>query len=177
MFTMGYRMMGALMLDRMTYESVEIERPTSRQALGVVLLSSLAAGFGASGWEGPRLITLVTVSAIALMTWLAWAALILYIGGIVLPERQTRVDYGELVRTTGFAATPGLFQVFALFTPIAVPIFIASWVWMIAAMVVAVRQALDFTSTWRALAVCIVTLSVVLATTLAVGLAFERVVV
>jgi hypothetical protein len=55
--------------------------------------------------------------------------------------------------------------------------FIVSWVWMIAAMVVAVRQALDFSSTWRALAVCIVTLAVVLATTLAVGLVFERIVV
>jgi len=177
MFTMGYRMMGALMLDRLTYESVEVERPTSRQALGVVLLSSLAAGIGAAGPQGPRLVTLVVVAMIALFTWLAWAGLILYVGGIVLRERQTKVDYGELIRTTGFAATPGLLQVFALFTPIAVPIFIVSWVWMIAAMVVAVRQALDFTTTWRALAVCVVTLAVVFTTTLAVGLAFERVVV
>lgn len=177
MFTMGYRMMGALLLDRMTYESVEVERPTSRQAFGVVLLSSLAAGIGAAGWDGPRLLTLATVATIAMLTWLAWAALILYVGGTILPERQTHVDYGELVRTTGFAATPGLLQVFALFTPIAVPMFIVSWVWMIAAMVVAVRQALDFSSTWRALAVCVVTLAVVLATTLAVGLALERAVV
>jgi hypothetical protein len=177
MFTMGYRMMGALLLDRMTYESVEVERPTTRQAVGVVLLSSLAAGVGASGWEGPRLLTLATVAMIAMLTWLAWAGLILYVGGTVLPERQTKVDYGELVRTTGFAATPGLLQVFALFTPIAVPMVIVSWLWMIAAMVVAVRQALDFSSTWRALAVCAVTLAVVLATTLAVGLALERVVV
>jgi len=177
MFSMGYRMIGALLLDRLTYESVERERPTTGQAVGVVLLSSLAAGIGASGWEGPRLITLLTVAAVALFTWLAWAGLILYVGGLVMPERQTRVDYGELVRTTGFAATPGLLQVFALLTPIAIPVFIASWVWIIAAMVVAVRQALDFSSTWRALAVCIVTLAVVLATTLAVGLVFERVVV
>lgn len=177
MFSMGYRMIGALLLDRLTYESVERERPTTGQAVGVVLLSSLAAGIGAAGWAGPRLITLLTVAAVALFTWLAWAGLIQYVGGLVMPERQTKVDYGELVRTTGFAATPGLLQVFALFTPIATPVFIASWVWIIAAMVVAVRQALDFSSTWRALAVCIVTLAVVLATTLAVGLVFERVVV
>jgi hypothetical protein len=177
MFTMGYRMMGALLLDRPTYESVERERPTGSQAVGVVLLSSLAAGVGAAGWEGPRLLTLATVATIALITWLAWAGLILYVGGMLLPERHTEVDYGQLVRTTGFAATPGLLQVFALFTPISIPMFIVSWVWMIAAMVVAVRQALDFTSTWRALAVCIVTLGVVLATTLAIALAFEGVVV
>lgn len=177
MFTLTYRMMGALLLDRMTYESVEVERSAGRQAVVVVLLSSLAAGIGAAGWAGPQPVNLVTTAAIALITWLAWAGLILYVGGIVLPERQTKVDYGELVRATGFAATPGLLQVFALFTPIAIPMFIVSWVWMIAAMVVAVRQALDFTSTWRALAVCVVTLAVVLATTVAVALAFERVLV
>ena len=177
MFTMTYRMMGALLLDRMTYESVEVERSAGRQAIVVVLLSSLAAGVGAAGWAGPQLVNLVITAVIALITWLAWAALILYVGGIVLPERQTNVDYGELVRTTGFAATPGLLQAFALFTPIAIPMFIVSWVWMIAAMVVAVRQALDFSSTWRALAVCVVTLAVVLATTVAVALAFERVLV
>jgi hypothetical protein len=177
MFAMTYRMMGAFLLDRMTYESVEVERSAGRQAVVVVLLSSLAAGVGAAGWAGPQLFNLVTTAAIALITWLAWAGLILYVGGIVLPERQTKVDYGELVRTTGFAATPGLLQVFALFTPIAIPMFIVSWVWMIAAMVVAVRQALDFSSMWRALAVCVVTLAVVLATTVAVALAFERVLV
>ena len=177
MFTMGYRMIGALLLDRTTYESLEAERPTTLEAFCIVLLSSLAAGVGAAGWEGPRLLSLVSVATIALISWLAWAALILYVGGMVLRDRQTKVDYGELVRTTGFAATPGLLQVFALFTPIAVPIFIVSWVWMIAAMVVAVRQALDFTSTWRALAVCVVTLSVVLATTVAIALVFERAVV
>ncbi len=177
MFTMPYRMMGALLLDRMTYENVEVERSAGRQAIVVVLLSSLAAGVGAAGWAGPQLINLVTTAAIALITWLAWAGLILYVGGIVLAQRQTSVDYGQLVRTTGFAATPGLLQVFALFTTIAVPVFIVSWAWMIVAMVVAVRQALDFDTIWRALAVCILTLAVVLATAFAVGLAFEKVLV
>jgi hypothetical protein len=111
MFTMGYRMIGALLLDRPTYESVERERPTTVQAVGVVLLSSLAAGVGAAGWQGPRLLSLVSVAAIALLSWLAWAGLILYVGGMAMPERQTKVDYGELVRTTGFAATPGLLQI------------------------------------------------------------------
>jgi hypothetical protein len=174
MTTLVYRMMGAILLDWSTYESVEKQRSTIGQAALVVLMSSLAAGVGAAGWVGPRFPDLLLFAGIAVAMWLAWASLILYVGGLILRERQTEVDYGQLVRTIGFAAAPGLFQVFALFTQIATPVFVVSWVWMFAAMVVAVRQALDFDNTWRALGVCAVTLSLVLATTAAIGLALQR---
>jgi len=36
------------------------------------------------------------------------------------------------------------------------PVLLVSRVWMLLAMVVAVRQALDYESTWRAVAVCLV---------------------
>ncbi len=174
MITLAYRMMGAILLDRSTYESVENQRSTGPQAFLVVLMSSVAAGVGASALSGFRVLDLLVIAGVAVASWLAWAALILYVGGLVLPDPATRVDYGELVRTIGFAAAPGIFQVFALFTSISLPVFIAAWVWMLAAMVVAVRQALDFRSTARAIGVCTVTLAVVLATTLAFGLAFQR---
>lgn len=174
MISFAYRMMGAILLDRGTYESVEGQRATGGQALLVVLLSSLAAGIGASGLAGPRLTNLLLVTAFAVASWLAWASLILYVGGLVMPAPETRVDYGQLVRTIGFAAAPGVFQVFGLFTSISVPVFVAVWVWMLAAMIVAVRQALDFRSTWRAIGVCTVTLAVVLVTTVAIGLVLQQ---
>jgi hypothetical protein len=59
-----------------------------------------------------------------------------------------------LLRTTGFAAAPGILRIFGIVPGLGVPVFIISAVWMLAAMVVAVRQALDFTGTRRALAVC-----------------------
>ena len=44
-------------------------------------------------------------------------------------------------------------------------------VWMLIAMVIAVRQALDYTSTWRAAAVCIVAwLAVIIPAVLLLGL-------
>lgn len=168
-----YRILGALVLDPSVYEYVESKRSSTLAAMVVVIASSLAAGIGAAGLAGPTFTNLALIAALALATWLAWAGLILYVGGLVMPERQTRVDYGELVRTTGFAAAPGLFQLFALFTTIAVPVFILSWLWMLATMVVAVRQALDFQGTWRAFVVCLVTLSVVLATTVAIAVALQ----
>jgi hypothetical protein len=76
------------------------------------------------------------------------------VGGSIMPEPQTRVDVGELLRTLGFAATPGLFQVFGVVPGLRGPLFVLTSIWMLAAMVVAVRQALDYSTIAHALAVC-----------------------
>ena len=102
------------------------------------------------------------------MLWAAWALVTFEIGARLIPEPQTRADVGELLRTIGFAATPGLIRVLAVITPIAIPVFALSAVWMLAAMVVAVRQALDYRHTSRAIAVCV--LGWVLAVTIGVVL-------
>jgi hypothetical protein len=57
------------------------------------------------------------------------------------------------MRTTGFAAAPGFFGLVGLLPFIGPLLTLAVSVWMLAAMVVAVRQALDFTSVWRSLGV------------------------
>jgi hypothetical protein len=136
------------------YEGIEADRSATRQALGAVLLSSLAAGIGASGWRGPDLATLVFVSAVALVTWVAWAVLMFQIGARVMPGPATRTSLTELMRTIGFAAAPGLLQVFGALPRVTVLVFVVAWIWMFAATVVAVRQALDYESTGRTLAVC-----------------------
>ena len=90
------------------------------------------------------------------MSWAAWALVTYEIGGRLMPTPETRVSLGQLLRTIGFAATPGVLSLLGVMRGITAPVFIVSWVWMLAAMVVAVRQALDYTSTARALAVCAV---------------------
>jgi hypothetical protein len=89
-----------------------------------------------------------------------------------LPQPQTRADPGQLLRTVGFATAPGLLRVFGIFPEATVPAFLVSSIWMIAAMVVAVRQALDYQSTSRAIAVCLVGVSLVLAVAAVLGLVF-----
>jgi hypothetical protein len=74
----------------------------------------------------------------------------------VLPEPQTSVDIGQLMRTIGFAATPGLLRVFGFIPGVTIPAFVLATIWMLVAMIVGVRQALDFTSTGRAVAVCVI---------------------
>lgn len=158
-----YRVIRAAMLDAAVYEEVEADRSALWQAMTVVLLSSLAAGLGAAGIQGPAVTTQAAISAIALVTWTAWAMLVLQVGARYMPEPRTRADIGQLLRTVGFAAAPGLFQVFAMQPPLAVPVFVVSWLWMFAAMVIAIRQALDYRGTGRAIAVTAVGFGLVLA--------------
>ncbi|MGB6680895.1 MAG: YIP1 family protein, partial [Candidatus Bathyarchaeia archaeon] len=68
---------------------------------------------------------------------------------------KTEATYGELLRCIGFSSSPGVLRIL-IFIPIlgAIIVFIAS-IWSLVAMVIAVRQALDF-STGRAIATCIV---------------------
>ena len=158
------RLMGAAALDAAIYEEVEADPSATGQAMSVVVLSAVAMGIGASGLGGgPSAIAVFGV--IALVTWAAWALLMFELGTRILPGRQTRSDPYELLRTLGFAATPGLAAVLAAVPAATVPVLAGTWVWMLAAMVVAVRQALDYETTGRAAAVCV--LGMVLALALA----------
>lgn len=150
------RLMGAAMLDVATYEEVEADRSATVQALGIVVLSSLAAGIGARGSSGSAAAFsfFAAASVLALITWASFALITFEIGARILPAADTRGDVGELLRTLGFAATPGLVQIFGILPGAAVPVFTLAIVWTLAASIVAVRQALDYTSTRRALAVC-----------------------
>jgi hypothetical protein len=87
-----------------------------------------------------------------------------------MPQPQTRANPEQLLRTIGFATTPGLLRVLGVFPEVAVPAFAISSIWMIAAMVVAVRQALDYDSTARAIAVCVLGFSLSVAVALVLGL-------
>jgi hypothetical protein len=148
------RLAGAAMLDPGIYEEIEADRAATPQALAVVLLSSVAAGLGARGLGGRGVLAVVFFSAVALMAWAAWSLVTYEIGVRILPDTNTRADLGELLRTIGFATAPGILRIFGLVSGLGVAVFVISAVWMLAAMIVAVRQALDFTTTRRALAVC-----------------------
>src|SRR5262245_33281039 len=140
-----HRLMGAAMLDVSTYEEVEADGSATSQALLVVILSGLAAGAGVrrAGSGGPS--ALSTVATIAMLAWAAWALLSFEIGGRLIPEPQTRVDVSELLRTIGFASTPGILRVSGVLPGVTMPVFVLTAVWMLLATVIAVREALVYT--------------------------------
>jgi hypothetical protein len=174
MATYLYRIMGAVGLDGGMYEDIEATPSVTWQAAVTVVLSSIATGLGATAWFDMTWRSILVVSAVALLTWAAWAVLMFQIGTRVLPAPETHSDLGELLRTTGFAAAPGFLQAFALLPSIALPAFIASTVWMFAAMVVAVRHALDYSSIARAIAVCALAAGLCVAVAAVLGLLLSR---
>jgi len=166
------RLIGAVSLDAAIYEEVEADRSATSQALVVVVMSSVAAGIGGRGLGGPSAANIVFLTVVTLLAWAAWALLTFQIGGRLMPEPQTRVDVGELLRTIGFSSAPGLLRIFGILPGVTIPAFAITAVWMLAAMIVAVRQALDYTSTARAIAVCIVGWVLAIAFAIGIGLVF-----
>jgi hypothetical protein len=148
------RLIGAVSLDTAIYEEVEADRGATGQALAVVIMSSLCAGIGARGFGGASSGTIVVLTVASVLGWAAWALVTLQVGGRMMPEPQTVVDLGELLRTIGFATAPGMIRIFGIIPAATYPAFAISAVWMLLAMIVAVRQALDYKSTTRAVVVC-----------------------
>ena len=150
------RVVRASKLDSKVFEEVEADYRAMAQAVGIVVLSSIAAGIGTISIGGFGGIIVGTISA--LIGWFIWAFLTYIIGTKLLPEPETKADYGELLRTIGFASSPGLIRVLGLIpvSMISNIVFIVAGVWMLVAMVIAVRQALDYKSTPRALLVCFI---------------------
>lgn len=147
------RIIRAAKLDVSLYEEVEADGSAMQQALVVVVLSSVAAGIGSFSVSGFGGLLLGTLSALA--GWIIWAYLTYFIGAKLFPEPQTNSNPGELMRTIGFSSAPGLIRVVGIVPGLTMLVFAISGIWMLMAMVVAVRQALDYKSTFRAVGVCL----------------------
>ncbi len=148
------RIIRAAKLDVHLYEEVEADTGAMGQAMGVVVLSSIAAGVGSIGRGGFGGILMGTIAA--LIGWYVWAYLTYFIGTKFLPGPQTKADLGELLRTIGFSSSPGLIRVLGIIPGLGGVVFLAASIWMLVAMVIAVRQALDYNSTLRAVGVCVI---------------------
>ena len=147
------RIIRACKLDVSLYEEVEADQTATLQAALVVILSSIAAGIGALSLGVSNFLMAPLLS---LLSWYIWAYLIYFIGTKLFPEKNTEADHGQLLRTIGFSSAPGLIRIFG-FTPELMSItFIGSGIWMLIAMMVAVRQALDYERTWRAIGVVVI---------------------
>lgn len=148
------RFVGALALDAGAFEDIEASPAADAQSMLVVAAACVAGGIGAVGVGASGAAGFVIAAVMVLSAWLVWVGLIATIGTRMLPELETHSDVHELLRVLGFAAAPGVFLAFAAMRA-AAPLMIAIVsIWMIAAAVIAIRQALDYRTTARAAAVC-----------------------
>ena len=161
------RLQKAIMLDVSFYEKVENDKKFTDQAMMTVVLVSIVQGFMIAGFAPIALVQGILGS---LVRFIIWAFFIAFVGTRILPEPETKSNTGELIRTLGFAYAPGLlviFKVLPFINSFVDPIVV---ILQLAAMTIAVRQALDFNSTVRAVGVCIVAfLLMIVALTLFIG--------
>jgi hypothetical protein len=170
--TLLQRLIGAAALDSAIYEEVEGDTAALPQAFAIVIAASLAAGIGARGLTTVTVGGILLYSAIALVSWAAWALITFEIGARLMPQPDTRADVGQLLRTIGFAATPGLLRILGVMPAVALPVFVVTTVWMLLAMIVAVRQALDYRTTRAAVAVCVLGWVLAIAIAVVLGVLF-----
>jgi hypothetical protein len=155
------RMLRAARLEPILYEEVEADTSATSQAFIVVVMVSLATGLGSGlgglGTHGPigflwgLLVGIIT----SILGWLAWSFLVYFIGTRLLKGPETSTNWGECLRTIGFANSPGVLRLFSFVPILGGIIAFAVFIWILIASIIAVRHALDV-STSRAIIISII---------------------
>ncbi len=134
------RMIGAATLSVPIYEEVEHDRTATGQAAAVVALVAVASAIGGIGEGGASMVGGVIS---AFVGWLLWSAITLFIGTKVF---DGTADMGEMLRTLGFAQSVGVLKVVGFVPILGWIAALVTGIWMLVCGVVAIRQALDFTT-------------------------------
>ena len=158
------RMIGAALFNADTYEEIEADPGAIGQAIVVVLLVTLCGAVGGiiGGLLGDASALRIVLGVIAglvfgILRWAIWVSVLSLVGGMMLRTGSTQTSWAEIGRVVGFAYTPGVLYVFGFVPFIGWLFAVVAFLWTLAAVTVAVRQALDFESTWRAVAVVVIT--------------------
>lgn len=152
--TFGERVVGALKLDPNTFEEIERDPTAMGQAVGVIALAAVSAGIGNIWYGGISGILFGIVSS--LIGYVLWAVVVWLVGTKVMPDPATKADFPETFRVIAFAAAPGLFGAVTIIPILGWLLMFLIWLWSIAAMVVAVRQVLDYSDTFKAAIVVLI---------------------
>jgi len=161
------RIYRSIKIDPEVFDEVQKDKKATLSAAIVVLLSSSAAGIAIGNlgmdnfflapalpsvsWKG--LFGLILFFLLVLVSWFVWAYIVYFIGVKLFPDLKTKTTHFALLRTIGFSSAPGIIRIFGFNADLMSVTFIGSAFWMLACMVVAVRQTLNYKSMWKALGV------------------------
>jgi hypothetical protein len=154
MASLGERMVGAMQANVSTFEEIEKDPAALGQAVTVIAIAALASLIGnifRSGLTGGLIALIATLVGYAI-----WTAIVVIVGTKLMPEPATKAGFAEGFRVIGFTASPGVFNVLAIIPFLGYLISFVIWLWSLVLMVVAVRTVLDYSSTGRAIIVCLI---------------------
>lgn len=150
------RMWRATRLQPSLYEEVEADKTATNQAAAAVVIVSIATGLGAglgaitSGGTFTAMWNLFIGAAASLVAWLVFALFVYLVGVNIFKGKETKSDWGEVLRTMGFANSPRFFKILAFLPVVGTAIYLIAATWSLVATIIAIRAALDF-STLRAI--------------------------
>ena len=147
------RVYRSIKIDPEVFDEVQKDKNATLAAAIVVVLSSLAAGIGAAHLG---IVNLFLAPLLSLGTWFVWAYIIYFVGVKLFPDLKTKTSHLSLLRSIGFSSAPGMIRILGFNENLMTVTFIGSAFWMLASMVVAVKQTLNYKSLWKALGVVII---------------------
>jgi hypothetical protein len=154
MATLPERMVGAMQANVKTFQEIEADSSAMGQAVAVIVIAGVVSLIG-NIWRagiGVGVMHLI----ISIIGYALWSLIIVLVGTKLMPEPTTKADFNEGFRVIGFTASPGIFNVLAIVPFLGPLISFVIWIWMVIIGVVAVREVLDYTSTARAIVVCLI---------------------
>jgi len=147
------RMVRASLFDAAAYESVEHDGAAMGQTAFVVAAAALASGVGL--WRSGGLLGLCGGIVVIVFDWVIWSAITYWVGKGMFATSQTEVTLGQMLRTLGLAQSPQVLNLLG-FIPVLGPVLrIVTTLWTLLAGIIAIRQAMDF-STVRAIGTALV---------------------
>ena len=146
------RVFRSIKIDPDVYDEVQKDKTATLSAAFVVVISSLAAGIAAKQLGAS---SFIFAPILSLLSWFVWAYIVYFVGVKLFPDPKTKTSHAALLRAIGFSSAPGIIRVFGFTPELMTVTFIGSALWMLACMVVAVRQTLNYRSLWKALGVVI----------------------
>lgn len=154
MATLTERMVGAMQANVKTFQEIEADSNAMGQAVAVIVIAGVAALIGNVWRAGIGVGVMRLISSI--IGYALWSLIVVLVGTKLMPEPTTKADFNEGFRVIGFTASPGIFNVLAIVPFLGQLISFVIWIWMVVIGVVAVREVLDYTSTARAIVVCLI---------------------
>jgi len=145
------RALRAAKLDAGVFDEVMENPKLMTQAIIVVFIYGAAVAYGTFGRAGVAGINSAII--ITLAGWYIWAFSTYIVGVRLFPETRTTGDRKAFMRAMGFASSPGWLRLLGLVPEVGGVIFAVASIWMVVAAVVAVKKALNYTSTRRAAAI------------------------
>jgi hypothetical protein len=147
------RIYRSIKIDPEVFEEVQKDNNATVAAATVVVLSSLAAGIGASHLGR---VNLFLAPGLSLITWFLWAYIVYFVGVKLFPDKKTKTTHAALLRSIGFSSAPGMIRIFGFNENLMAVTFVGSALWMLACMVVAVKQTLNYKSLGKAFGVVVI---------------------